>query len=830
MPSLRLALRTLFKSPFVTAVAVVSLALGIGANAAIFSIFDEMLLRPLPVAHPDELINLAAPGPKPGSTSCGQAGECDVVLSYPMYRDLERQQSVLTGLAAHRGFGANIAFHGQTISTEGLLVSGSYFPVLGIQPAAGRLLTPNDDQAIGAGAVAVLGYAYWQSSLGGDPSVVGQTILVNGHPFAIVGVGPKDFDGTTLGSQPDLFIPITMRGVVDTHFQAFENRKSYWVYAFGRLKPGVTLDQARSALNGIYHPIIQDVEAPLQQGMSEATMAQFKAKPLVVSEGRRGQTSLDKNARTPLALLFGTTGIVLLIACANIANLLLVRATGREMEMAVRLSLGARRAQIVAQLLAESVLLALMGGVASIAVARVTLVAIASMMPPSAASALHLQLHASVLWFAAALSFATGIAFGLFPALQSTRPDLVTALRNNSGKLSGTRGAARFRTSLVTAQISLSMALLISAGLFIRSLANVSRVDLGFRTERLVTFGVSPELNGYTPDRSQVFFARATDELAAIPGVTGVTAALVPLVANSNWGNDVHVEGFHRDADTDADSRYNVVGPDYFHVIGMPLLAGRDFTAADAAGAPRVAVVNEAFARKFGLGRDAVGKHMSDRSDSLDIEIVGLVKDAKYSDVKRPVPPVFFLPYRQDKTLGSLQFYVRTSGNVEPVLRSIPTVMKKLDATLPVENLKTLEQQVRENVFLDRMIGMLSSAFALLATLLAAVGLYGVLAYTVAQRTREIGVRMALGADAGSVRALVLRQVAVMTAIGGFIGILGAVGLGRAAQSILFELKGYDPPVLVLSAAMLTLVAFGAGYIPALRASRVDPMQALRYE
>jgi predicted permease len=501
------------------------------------------------------------------------------------------------------------------------------------------------------------------------------------------------------------------------------------------------------------------------------------------------------------------------------------------MEMAVRLSLGANRWQLLRQLLTESVLLALLGGAVSLIVARWTLVGIGSILPSEASETLRLELDPSILLFAAVLSIGTGVLFGLFPALHSTRPDLVTTLRANSGQPSGARAAARFRTALVTAQIALSMALLISAGLFVRSLTNISRVDLGLRAENVVAFGISPELNGYTPARAQALFARVEDELAAIPGVTGVSASMVPILSGSNWGSDVAVEGFKRDPDTDANARYNEVGPGYFRTLGIPLVAGREFTLGDRLGGPKVAVVNEAFAKKFNLGRDAIGKRMSTGMDeTLDIEIVGLVRNAKYSEVKDEPPPLFFTPYRQDSTVGAMSFYVRTAGSPQQLVRTIPGVIKRLDANLPVEELKTLPQQVRENVALDRVISTLSAAFAGLATLLAAVGLYGVLAYTVTQRTREIGVRMALGADSRRVRAMVLRQVGQMTLVGGAIGIVAALGVGRAARSLLFQLEGHDPAVVAIAAVLLTAVALGAGYIPALRASRVEPMQALRYE
>jgi predicted permease len=445
------------------------------------------------------------------------------------------------------------------------------------------------------------------------------------------------------------------------------------------------------------------------------------------------------------------------------------------MEMAVRLSLGATRRQLIGQVLAESVLLALLGGVVSIVVANATLHGITAMLPPEATTTMTFSLSTMAILFTGALSIGTGVLFGLVPALQSTRPDLVTELRNNSGKLSGGRGAARFRTSLVTAQIALSMALLISAGLFIKSLQNVSRVDLGLKIDNMVTFAISPALSGYDSTRTAALYSRVEEELAAIPGASDVTAAMVPILAGDNWGQSVSVAGFHKDPDTDDNSRFNGVGPNFFKTIGIPVLSGRDFSASDNAGAARVAIVNETFAKKFNLGRDAVGKHMSVGNDSLNIEIVGLVKDAKYSEVKDKTPPVYYQPYRQWGNAGSIYFYVRSSLPNDQILRAVNTTMKKIDPNLPIEDLKSMPQQVRDNVFLDRMIGTLSASFALLATLLAAVGLYGVLAYSVTQRTREIGVRMALGANAASVRGMVLRLVGIMTVIGGVVGIAAAI-------------------------------------------------------
>ncbi len=831
MPNLRLALRMLFRTPALTGIAILSLAIGIGANAAIFSLYNQMLLRPLPVAEPHGLVNLGAPGPKHGSQSSNNAGSSEYTFSYPMFRDLEKAKTRFSGIAAHRQLEANLAFQGQTSSGLGMLVSGSYFGVLGLTPAAGRLLGPEDDRTPGAHQVAVLSHAYWRTRFAMSPTVVGSIIAVNAVPMTIVGVAPEGFTGTTLGATPQIFVPISMRERLVAGFKGFDNRRSYWVYLFARLQPGTTIEQAKAAVDVPYAAIVNDVEAGLQKGMSEATLARFKAKRVTVDPGARGQSNVTRDAGPALTLLLAVTGFVLLIACANIANLLLARGAARASEMAVRLSIGASRWQVVRQLLTESALLAAIGGALGLVVARWSLTGIIALIPREDTSFMSDRLDPTTLIFTAAVAITTGLLFGLFPALHSTRPDLVSAIKSTAGQPSGARAASRFRTALATTQIALSTMLLILAGLFTRSLMNISRVELGIETERLVTFGLSPERNGYTSERAKALFERVEDELAAVPGVSGAAGALVPLLAGSNWGNGVSVQGFPSGPDTDNDSMYNEVSPGYFGTVGMRLLDGRDFTRSDIEGGPKVAIVNEAFARKFRLTGHVVGSRMSSDSGDgakLDTEIVGLVKDAKYSSVKREIPPVYFAPYRQDKEVGEMTFYARTRLDDKALLQAIPRLVARLDPNLPVEGLRSMDQQIRQNIGVDRVITILSAAFAIVATLLAAIGLYGVLAYTVAQRTREIGLRMALGADAGRVRRLIMGRVGWMTLVGASVGLLAAIGLGTAAGSQLYDLKGYDPMVLVTSTTLLVLVSFTAGLIPAMRASRVNPMTALR--
>ncbi len=820
----------LLKTPFVTAIAILSLALGIGANAAIFSMFDQLLWHPLPVHEPSRLVNLSAPGPMPGANSCNQSGECDEVFSYAMFRDLEKAATPLSGIAAHRITGASLSVRNEPSTGDAALVSGSYFPVLGLNAAAGRLIGPDDDRVMGANFVAVLSHRFAEDKFGSPRKAVGQSVIVNGKSFTVIGIAPEGFEGTTAGARPLVYVPLTM-GATLRAWTRWEDRRSYWLYLFGRLKPGVALASAETGINAVYHPIITDVEAPLQKEMSDKTMQSFKAKRLLLAPGARGQSSVHREAKTPIILLFSVTGVVLLIACANIANLLLARGAGRAAEMGVRLALGATRRHLLVQLLTESLLLALVGGVASLFVAEWTLSVIAALLPPDAAETMHFTISPAVIAFSGVLSVLTGLVFGIFPALHSTRSDLISVIRAGAGQIAGGRAAARFRAGLVTAQIALSMGLLIMSALFLRSLINVSRVDLGLTIDNIATFQIVPQRTGYDSVRSAVLFDRVEQELAALPGVTGVTDGMVPLLSGDNWGNRVHVQGFHCGPDVNCGARFNQIGADYFETFGVRLLAGREFTTADRLGAQRVAIVNEAFAKKFNLGNDAVGKFMGDGdNDSLNIQIVGLVRNVKYSAVKDTVPPVFYRPWRQDAGAGSLFFYTRSTIPPEQMLGTLRATMKRIDPSLPVEELKTMTAQVKENIFLERMISILSSAFALLATLLAGIGLYGVLSYSVTQRTREIGVRMALGADAARVRRLVMRQVVAMLAIGGVIGIAAAVGLGRAAQSMLFELQGHDPASMAIAVVLLACVALAAGFLPARRAALVDPMHALRYD
>jgi predicted permease len=831
----RVALRGLRRAPGLVVTVVLSLALGIGANAAIFSLFDQLLVRPLPVPHPEQLVKVSAPGPRSGGSACGEIGDCTEVLSYPMFRELERARNGLTALAGHTLISASMSYGGQTVHGRGALVSGGYFRALELQPALGRLLQPSDDQTLGGPPVAVLDYGYWQSRLGGDPGVLNRAIVVDGQPVTVVGVAPRGFDGTTLGVRPLVYLPLSMTPQVahtmDGMVNFDTNRRFYWLYAFGRIPPGSDIERARRAINAVYRPIITEVEAPIQEGLTEKEMAAFRDAKIELEPAARGQSGLERQVRTPLVLLFAVAGVVLLIACANIASLLLVRGASRGMEVAVRLSLGAGRRRVIMQLLTESMVLAVLGGVTGLLVAHGTLNLAASILPPAAASAVHIGLRWPVVLFAVVLTIATGLVFGLFPAFHSTRESLVTTIRANAGQIAGARSTLRSHGALVVGQIALSTVLLVAAGLFLKSLRNVAREDLGIAVEHLATFTISPDLNGYAPERSKQLLGRLDAELATVPGVTSVTSARVPLFTGGGWSTGAQIEGVKYEPGMDNGTMINLIGPAYFQTLGIPLLSGREFTTSDREGTTRVAIVNAAFVKKFGLGREAIDRRVAVWGDKEpNIQIVGVVGNAKYEGVKDRLRAVIYTAQQQDAKIGTVTYYVRTSGDPAQLLRQISAVMARVDPDVPVQELKTLPQQIRESVSVDRMIGTLSTAFALLATLLAAVGLYGVLGYTVAQRTREIGVRMALGANQWNVRGLVLRQVAWMTLAGGVLGILAALAFGRTARSLLFGLDEHDPVAVVTAAAVLAAVALGAAYLPARRASSIDPMRALRAE
>jgi len=842
LQDLRYALRSLSGRPLVTTVAVLSLALGIGVNTAMFSVFDRLLLRRLPVPAAHAIVNVTSPGPRPGSQSTGDGGRLDAIFSYPLFRDLERLDGDAVQTAAHRDFRANLAYRGQTSDAEGVLVSGNYFPALGIRPALGRLLGPDDDRVQGAHPVVVLSHSYWSTRFGADPSVLGGTLVVNGEPMTIVGVGPAGFSGNTTTDRPQVFMPLMMaeRAFRDAQWNGMTARNNHWLYVFARLRSDLSRQQAEALVNVPFAALIKDVEFPaLRRGMGDRDRAEFQQRRIVLQDGSHGRDSNRDETKSILLLMFAITGFVLAIACANVANLLLARVADRSTEMSVRLSLGASSVRLIRLLLAESLVLGIAGAVAALAVGRMTLSGLFATMPADDVAILDFTMSPTAFLFALTLGVGTSVLFGLFPAIHGIRSSVRAGLQAESGRTAGSRTANRFRASLATSQIALATALLAVAGLFIVSLVNVARTELGIRRDGLVTFRLSPYLNGYSTAQALVLFDQVEEQLRGLPGVVSVTDSTVPLLSNSNWNNNITVEGF--DAGPDADTNVSVarVGTDYFRTMGIPLLAGREFTRADAANAPRVAVVNEAFGRKFNFGANVIGRRLAMGAGGnrpLDIEIVGFVRDAKYSEIKEPPPPQLVMAYRQPDApgrqgaVGPLTFYVRTTSDTGALLGAIPSLVARLDTNLPIVNLRTMDDQVWDNTTPQRVLGTLSSTFALVATLLAAIGLYAVLAYGVARRLREIGIRIALGAQPRDVRWLVLAQMARMTLVGGAVGAALALGLGRLAQTMLFGVEGNDAAIIGAAALVVVVVALAAGVLPARRATSVNPIVALRVE
>jgi predicted permease len=831
MTNLRVVVRGLARSPLFVAVAALSLALGIGANTAMFSLLDQFLLRTLPVRNPEQLVMLYHPGPVQGSNSTDEPGGPS--FSYPMFRDLQKQQTPFTALAAARNTFVSLTYKNSALHGSARLVSGNYFDTLGVRPAMGRLLGEDDDRIFGGHPVAVLSYRYWDSRFGLDPAVLNQTIAINGYPMTIVGVAAKSFTSERIGDPPDLYVPVTMHHAIESDFNGFTDRQVYWVTLFARLKPGMTMDRAAAEINVPYRAGLAQDEQLLRQPKGDF-LARFRAKKIVLKPGEHGRGELREEGREPLQVLMGMAVFVLLIACANVANLQLARSAARMREMSVRLAIGASRAQIVRQLLTESCLIAALGGVMGLFAARWTLHGVMAMLPASAGMQgfLSEELDPRVLMFCLAVSLATGILFGLFPALQASKADVVTALKDQAGQVSGSGSANFFRKALVVVQVALSLTLLVSAGLFSRTLVNISRIELGLRTDHLMTFSLLPRLNNYSNERVTHFHRQLVDRLAAIPGVTTASAALVPAIAGSSSSQTIAVEGYVPQTDRGSNSNLNVVDADYFRTLGMPLVAGREFNAADNQAGTKVAVVNEAFVRQFLPNLNPLGRHLGrgGAAAKLDTEIVGVVKDARYADPREAPPPVFFTPIDQATRVNAIWYYVRTAVEPASIAGQIRREVAALDSNLPLRELKTMDTQVEENMFAERIISTLSASFAVLATALAALGMYGVLAFNVARRTREIGIRIALGAGAGHVRGLVAREVAIVLAIGTVAGLGAAAATAKFTQSMLFGLKPWDTAVYAVAGAVLWAVSVGAAYLPARRAASVDPVVALRYE
>src|SRR5262245_53254080 len=829
---LRYGARMLLKNPGFTLIAVMTLALGIGANTAIFSLTDQILLRRLPVERPEELVVLRSPGPKTGRVWCD--GDCDASFSYPMYKALrDRGGDAFSGLLARFATPLSVAGAGQTERADGELVSGNYFEVLGVRPALGRVFNQGDDRTPGAHAVVVLSHAFWTRRLGADPAILNKALTVNGTLMTVIGVSREGFRGVQVGQTPDVFIPMMMTAQMTPNRNELNNHKDHWLAILGRLKPGMSPAQTEEAIRPSYRSIL-DEELPLMTGFRAETRQRFLDKRILLDDGSKGRQILQRDAKKPFLILTGMAGLALLIACANVANLLLARGAARQREIAVRMALGAGRWRLMRQFLVESLLLSLVGGVVGLIVAAWTIQGLVATIPPNiGALGLSAELNPRLLGFALALSALTGLLFGMAPAARATRLNLEATLREQGSGGSGGLSSGRFRKALVVSQIVLTTVLLVGAGLFARSLNNLNRLDLGLRADHLIAFSIAPELNGYSPQRTIAFFDDLRQGVAALPGVRSVSAAEIPVLADSNDGANVTIEGYQAQENEEMDVRRNRIGPDYFTTMGIPRLGGREFTVADTADSPKVAIINESMARRYFANRNPIGSHFAFGSGDRvrpDIEIVGVVKDSKHATMREEKRPFAYLPYSQEENLGRITFYARTDQDGASIAPSLRREVARRDNNLPIYDLKTLSQQADESLFADMFLTFLSICFGSLAAALAAAGLYGVMAYTVTRRIREIGIRIALGATQARVAWLVLREVALLAGAGLLAGAPLAFALGRAAESLLFGVKAGDPLVFAAAGSLLTLVALFGSYLPARRAAKVDPMVALRRE
>jgi len=840
------ALRTLRRSRGFAVVAALTLALGIGANTAIFTLLDQILLRLLPVKNPQELVLLTMRGHHYGSNWGGNA------ISYPMYRDFQDHNEVFSGMFSRFPDHVSLTFGGQSERVAAELVSGTYFPVLGVSTVLGRAIGPDDDRVPNGHPLVMLSYDFWRQRFGGDPQIVGKTMLVNNHQMTIIGVAQAGFDGVELGYATKIFVPMMMeKEIIIGNDKMLTDRRSRWVNAFGRLKPGMTVTKAKASLQPFMHSMLEmEVKEAAFRNASVYDREQFLKCWIDLWPGSQGRAELRTELSTPLWVLMATTGMVLLIACANIANLLLTRATGRQKEIAVRLAMGATRGRIVSQLLIETLSLSALGGILGLALAFWADKALMAIYLPSDANGLNISTAPDfrVLLFTLAVSVVTGIVFGLAPALQSTRPDVGRTLKDQAGAVVG-GSHGRLRNALVVTQVAVSLLLLIGAGLFLRSLKNLSNLGPGFRAERLVGFNIDPSLNGYSVERLKVFYEQLTESLSSIPGVQSAGLASMRIMENNEWDSSMTVEGYTAPKPEDrAQPFMNSIGPGYFATMGIPIVAGRDFRLTDnrevkredltsepenERWTPTAVIINEKFARKYFAGRNPVGMHVgfgSDPGTPTQMEVIGVVKDVKYTNLRDEIPEQAFIPYMGSRGVSEMTVYLRTVGEPNQLMASIRAKVREMDANLPIYAMRTMDEQISNSLSTERMIASLSTVFGFVATILAIIGLYGVMSYSVAQRTREIGIRVALGADSGKVIWMVMRDVLLLISIGVAVGVPAALVLTRVVKSQLYGLQAHDPWTLVVATGLLALVACAAGYVPALRASRVDPMKALRYE
>jgi predicted permease len=826
---LRLAFRGIRRNPLFAAVAILSLALGIGANTAIFTLLDQIVLRKLPVKDPDGLVMVWQDAANMGSNVGTR------MHSYPIYQDLQARAEPFSEVMCRRLADASVSMDGATERVQAELVSGNYFSVLGVTPHLGRVFSSaQDDQLLNGHPVVVLSHDYWVERFAGDPSVVGRIIRVNDHPMTIVGVSAAGFFGIDPAASPRIRVPIQMKAVMhpDWTWLRMDDRRAKWVQVFARLKPGYTVESASGPVQGLYTQIRSDeMSLPAASTWSAYHRDQFMKGRMIVEPAATGFSGIRRDFSTALLVLMAMVGLVLLIACANVANLLIARAFMRQKELAVRRSLGASRGRLVRQLLVESLVLALLGAAGGLGLAFLLTRSLLAMLPETAAPLLIQPApDARVLLFTFAVTLITALVFGLLPAFRASRADPWSTLKDTIGSIAGGRGSVFMRKGLVAAQVALSFLLLFGAGLFVRSLYNLKATETGVELDNLVSFQLSASLSGYDVTRGTQFYETLLERLRTSPGVRSAAYASVPILTGGGWDSTMSVEG-HQAADgEDMQAYLNHVSPGYFATMGIPLLEGRDFTAGDARERARVAIVNRRFAEHFFKGQSALGRRLGQGGGpetKLDIEIIGVVGNSLYEGPRDGVRRQVFQP-RWGKIDAT--YYVRTATGSPDAFATIRNEVRRLDAAMPVYAMKTVSGQLDETLLTDRLTALLSAGFGSLATVLASIGLYGVMAFVVARRRKELGVRLALGAQPAGVLWLVLREVLVLLAIGFALGVPAALALGRYVSSELHGIQAADPLIGVAAVILLSGVSIAAGLIPARRASRIDPITALRAE